>query len=88
MFIVNFSISFLFLRQDIGKAFRQMSLAAACTSASPSLDKIGVCYEEMAGLAESQPAKVIFNILPFIHLSKKYLLFERRIPVHVRCTNV
>ena len=63
MFIVNFSISFLFLRQDIGKAFRQMSLAAASTSASPSLDKIGVCYEEMAGLVESQPAKVIFNFL-------------------------
>ena len=68
MFIVNFSISFLFLRQDIGKAFRQMSAAAYSTSASPSLDKIGVCYEEMAGIAESQPAKVIFNILvPFVY---------------------
>ena len=57
-FIVNFSISFLFLIQDIGKAFRQLSSAAVTTSASPSLDKIGVCYEEMAGMVEAQAAKV------------------------------
>jgi len=43
--------------QDIGKAFRQLSSAAVTTSASPSLDKIGVCYEEMAAMIEAQPAK-------------------------------
>ena len=63
MFIVSFSISFLFLRQDIGRAFRQLSAAAVTTSASPSLDRIGVCYEEMAAIAETQPAKVVFNTL-------------------------
>ena len=53
-----FYFSFLILLQDIGKAFRQLSSAAVETSASPSLDKIGACYEEMAGMVETQPAKV------------------------------
>ena len=40
-----------------------LSTAAVTTSASPSLDRIGVCYEEMAAIAETQPAKVVLHFI-------------------------